>query len=219
MSPKGLLVVIEGIDGSGKTTQVELLARNLKEQGIDTETIKFPRYEDNIYGNLIKRYLEGELGEIDKVNSYLIALAYASDRSLARDLINGWLSDGKVVICDRYVSASKAHLAANLEDGRQSDFIKWVDELEYKVNNLPKEDLTIFLSASSEEVLQNIDSSIKDIHEQSSDHLKKAYDQYLKLSQNEENWEVVKCFENGVMRTKEDVVAEIIKIVKSKLPT
>lgn len=216
---KGFLVVLEGIDGSGKTTQVELTVQKLKELGIDCVSIKFPRYEDNIYGALIKRYLEGELGKISDISPYLVALAYAGDRSLAKDLINKWLDEGKVIVCDRYISASKAHMAANLEESQKEEFIKWVDELEYQTNNLPKENLTIFLSVDPSAALQNIDQEIKDIHEQNVDHLRKAYQMYQKLSRTEPNWEVVECTENGKMRLTEDINNQIIQVVKSKLPS
>lgn len=212
---QGLLIVIEGIDGSGKTTQVELTVQKLKEQGIDCVSIKFPRYGDNLYGALIKRYLEGELGKISDISPYLVALAYAGDRSLAKDLINKWLDEGKVIVCDRYVSASKAHMGANLEESQKDDFTKWIDELEYQTNKLPKENLTIFLSVDSGVALQNIDQEIKDLHEQSVDHLKKAYQMYQKLSQIEPNWVVVEGEKNGKMESKEEINQKIITIIQS----
>jgi len=129
---KGLFIIIDGIDGVGKTTQIELLKQSLASQGLVWETISFPRYDDNLYGKLIRRYLEGEFGGIEKVNPYLIALAYAGDRALAKPLIENWLQSGKLVIANRYVSSSKAHLSANLEEGKREDFMRWIDNLEYE---------------------------------------------------------------------------------------
>ena len=105
---KGFLIVIDGIDGSGKSIQVDLLSKYLEEKNIPFEIISFPRYEDNEYGKLVKRYLEGEFGGINEVNPYLISLAYAGDRALAKPLIENWLNGGQVVIANRYVSSSKA---------------------------------------------------------------------------------------------------------------
>src|SRR5438045_2336719 len=111
---KGFLIVIEGIDGSGKTTQANLLSGYLKSKNIPHEVINFPRYEDNLYGKLIRRYLNGEFGEAKKVDPYLMSLAYAGDRNLAKPLIENWLLEGKIVVANRYVSSNKAHMGANL---------------------------------------------------------------------------------------------------------
>src|SRR3989344_6071043 len=108
---KGLLVVIDGIDGAGKTTQVNLLSRYYSSKNIPHEVISFPRYEDNLYGKLIRRYLTGEFG---RINSYIIAPIFAGDRVLAKPLMESWLNSGKLVIANRFISSSKAHLGANL---------------------------------------------------------------------------------------------------------
>jgi len=156
---QGKLIVIDGIDGTGKTTQIELLKqalvsqgplrpplawlRRLSEASVPLEAISFPRYEDNIYGKLIRRYLEGEFGSIDKVHPYLMSCIFAGDRALAKPLIEKWLSEGKLVLVNRYVSSSKAHMGANLPEEKRKEFVKWLDELEYGTNKIPKEDLTI----------------------------------------------------------------------------
>ena len=135
----GKLIVIDGIDGSGKTTQIELLTKYFSERDFPYQTISFPRYEHNLYGKLIRRYLGGEFGSISQVNPYLVALAYAGDRALVKSLIEEWLRGGKVVIVNRYVSSSKAHLGANLPEEKREEFFTWLDDLEYKTNNIPKE--------------------------------------------------------------------------------
>ena len=142
----GKLIVIDGIDGSGKTTQIELLGKYLSEKNIPYEVINFPRYGENIYADLITRYLEGEFGSINEINPYLMALTFAGDRLLAKPLIEGWLAAGKVVIANRYVSASKAHLGANLPEDQRENFMEWVDKLEYETNSTPKPDLNILLN-------------------------------------------------------------------------
>lgn len=209
---QGKLIVIEGIDGSGKTTQVNLLADYLKSRKITHEVISFPRYEDNIYGRLIRRYLNGEFGGIEKVDSYLLSLAYAGDRSLAKPVIEHWLSEGKIVIANRYVASNKAHMGANLPDGQREEFMRWLDELEYKANSIPKESLTILLSISPEITQKNVTNKHHDIHEQDLNHLRKAFDIYLKLSESENNWYAVNCLEKKQMKSAQDIHQEVVKI-------
>lgn len=204
----GKLIVIEGIDGSGKSTQVELLKQALASKGTPCEAISFPQYEDNLYGKLIKRYLEGEFG--DNVSPYLMALAYAGDRALAKPLIEKWLEEGKLVVANRYVSASKAHMGANLPESKREEFISWLDELEYQTNDMPKEDLTILLKADPEVAQKNVAGGSPDIHEESLNHLQKAAEIYLQLSQKEPHWKVVECSKEGMMRSKEDINKDIL---------
>src|SRR3989344_6720154 len=192
---KSLLIAIEGIDGSGKTTQVDLLSEYLKSKNIPHEVISFPRYEDNIYGKLIRRYLNGEFGSINSVNPYLMALSYANDRLLAKPLIESWLTSGKVVISNRYVSSSKAHLSANLPEEKREEFMNWLQSLEYETNGLPKEDLNILLDIDPLSGQKNVAGGDVDIHEDDLSHLEQASKIYSELSKAEENWKVVDCME------------------------
>lgn len=216
---KGQLIVFEGIDGSGKTTQVHLLADYLKSKNIPFAVISFPRYEDNLYGKLIRRYLEGELGELQEVNPYFAALAYAGDRALAKNLITNWLDEGKVVIANRYVSSSKAHLGANLDKEKRQEFISWIEQLEYQTNKISKEDLTILLKVEPKVGQQNaLDENRPDIHEQDLEHEEKTDMIYQQLAANP-HWQTVNCMPAGEMRSPEDVHQEIVKLLQAMLPT
>jgi len=216
---KGLLIVIDGIDGSGKTTQVKLLTQTLASKGTPCEVISFPRYEDNLYGKLIRRYLEGEFGSINEVNPYLMALAFAGDRTLAKPLIENWLQEGKLVIANRYVSASKAHLTANLPEDKREEFMRWIDELEYETNGLPKEDLTILLNVDPKTGQENVKGEHKDIHEQDLKHLEQAAKIYLELSKSEQNWKVAECAKDGKMVDKENISKLLLEILDTYLIT
>lgn len=212
---KGQLIVIDGIDGSGKTVQTELLTKYLTDKNIPHEVISFPRYEDNLYGKLIRRYLDGEFGSIDQVNPYLMALAYAGDRALAKPLIESWLNSGKLVIANRYVSSSKAHLGANLEEDKREEFISWIDQLEYDTNKIPKPDLVGLLDVDPAVGQKNVEG--RDIHENNLKHLEQASKIYLELSQAESNWQVVNCMISDKMRSREDIHREITALLNDKL--
>lgn len=205
---KGRLIVIDGIDGSGKSTQVELL-----KQSLACETISFPRYGDNEYGRLIKSYLEGEFGSINEVDPYKIACLFAGDRLLAKPQIEKWLNAGKTVIANRYISASKAHLGANLPEKKRTDFFKWVDKLEYETNKLPKEDLTIILEVDPKTAQKNVSGHGLDIHEGNLKHLKEANKIYLELAKTEKNWQIIDCMDHGRMRSVQDIHQELINLV------
>lgn len=207
---QGKLIVIDGIDGSGKSTQTELLKKK-----INCETINFPRYEDNIYGKLIKRYLVGEFGQ---ANPYLIALAYAGDRALAKPQIKKWLDEGKIVVANRYVSASLAHLGANLPEENREEFFKWVKELEYETNKIPEPDLTIILTVDPKIGQENVQSIHgKDLHEGNLRHLEEANKIYQGLAKKETNWYVIDCMKGDQMKTPEEIQQEILKILHDKI--
>jgi len=216
----GKLIVIDGIDGSGKTTQVELLTKYLTEKNIPFEIISFPQYGKNKYAIQIKKYLQGKMGRIEDLDPYSIAKLYASDRLTVKDLIRGWLDQGKLVIANRYVSSNKAHQGANLVDKEREKFLKWLEELEYQTNGMPKPNLTILLKLDAKVGQQNaIKDHLKDIHEENLVHEEKAAKIYLKLSKTEKNWAVVNCMDDGVMRIPQDIHQEIIRILSDKLPT
>ncbi len=210
---KGKLIVIEGIDGSGKTTQLNLLAKYLAKKNTSFEVISFPRYEDNLYGKLIRRYLNGEFGEIEKIDPYLMSLAYAGDRILAKPLIENWLLEGKIVIANRYVSSNKAHMGANLDENQREEFMSWLDELEYQTNKVPQENLTFLLNVEAKIGQQNVRGEHKDIHEQDLNHLKVAQDLFLELSKAEPNWKVIECMEGGKMKSIETIHKLIVEIL------
>lgn len=209
---KGKLVVIDGIDGSGKTTQINLLAQKLTIRAVDFEVISFPRYGNNQYTDQIEKYLKGEK-DFDPLT---IAKAYAGDRLLAKPQVEEWLKKGKLVIANRYVSASYAHLGANIAKGKRKAFFKWLDNLEYKTNGIPKEYLTIILDVDPKVGQKNaLNLNKADIHEHDLRHLEEARKIFLELSKLKPNWVVIDCMKDRAMRSIKDIHQEIIKILKS----
>lgn len=220
MKKIGKLVVIDGIDGSGKTTQIKLLSDYLNENGIDFEVISFPQYGKNPYAIKIEQYLEGKLGDLNEVDPKEIAMLYADDRKEAANLIKDWLENGKLVIANRYTSASKAHLGANIPERDREEFFRWLDRLEYEDNNIPKEDLTIILNIDPKKGQENVHTKgVPDIHEDNLEHLEEARKIYLNLSKSEKNWVVIDCMNSGKMKDKKDIQKLLVAIIVDNLVT
>lgn len=142
-----MFIVIEGLDGAGKSTQVGLMRRLLEERyGKRVEYLHFPRFDAPVYGELIARFLRGELGSVDTVNPYLVGLIYAGDREAAAETIGRWLADERVVIVDRYVYSNIAYQCAKISDPAERRALKdWMLDLEYRHNGIPRPDLSLFL--------------------------------------------------------------------------
>jgi dTMP kinase len=222
---KGKFVVIDGTDGSGKGTQVELLKQKLKILKTPFEVIDFPRYEDNDYGRLVGRYLKGDFGPMESLNPYLVALPYAGDRALAKPLIEKWLAQGKLVIANRYVPSNKAFSAARMSPKEGREFIDWDDQLEYETNKIPREDLVLLLYVDPKVIQQNVDQKevrgymgqkARDIHEANFAYQKKVAKTYLQLAESENHWHVVQCMQGKTMRTREEIHEEILQALKDK---
>jgi len=139
-------LVIEGLDGSGKSTQVEMLRAHLERMEMKYRYLHFPRLEEGVYGKLIARFLRGEMGEIDQVDPYLVALIFAGDRKDARKAMEQWMEDDHLVIVDRYVYSNIAFQCAKLDDSREQEKLaEWIMDLEYREHRLPVPDMNIFL--------------------------------------------------------------------------
>lgn len=141
-----MFIVLEGLDGAGKSTQVANVRRMLEQMGCETEFVHFPRFDAPVYGELIARFLRGELGSLDAVNPYLVALIYAGDRAEAASEIRTWLSEGKAVVVDRYVCSNIGYQCAKLaDDTERRRLAQWILELEYGHNAIPRPDISLFL--------------------------------------------------------------------------
>lgn len=200
---KGFFVAIEGVDGSGKTTQVRMLMDAIRKKGHEVRLIDFPRYYTSFHGEVITRLLRGEFGSMDQLSPQLASLAYALDRMTARDEINTWLGSDLVVVANRYTGSNMAHQAAKITPRQQLKFIRWVDEMEYQLHQIPREDMTVFLDVpvkvSQRLILKKEKRAYlkwrdkKDIAEKDLSHQKKSYAMYRKLVDYYPNWHRVNC--------------------------
>ncbi len=131
-----MLIVLEGLDGAGKSTQIKMLRDHFEQQGLECEYLHFPRFTTPLYGDLIAKFLRGELGGVDQVDPHLVALIYAGDRGDAAPMIREWLASGKVVILDRYVYSNVGYQCGKIEDIEQRrELARWILEMEYRLQD------------------------------------------------------------------------------------
>ena len=141
-----MLVVLEGLDGAGKSTQVKKLRTYLESLFGSLEYVHFPRYDAPVYGDLISRFLRGDFGSNEAVHPQLVALLFAEDRHGAAPAMKQVLEGGGTVLLDRYVYSNIAYQCAKLSDKEEADRLRdWIFNTEYGDFQLPKPDLNIFL--------------------------------------------------------------------------
>src|SRR3979490_1510959 len=136
MTPRGKLIALEGIDGSGKRTQLDLLAHTLEARGISIMRISFPRYESS-FGKLAGRYLNGDFGPLETVDPHLSALLYVGDRFEAKGEIESALAAGKIVLADRYIGSNLAHQSERVPPEQRDEFLAWLKAVGYGISRLP----------------------------------------------------------------------------------
>ena len=220
---KGKLIVLEGLDGSGKATQAKLLAAHLKEQGFSVREITFPNYESDSSA-LVKMYLSGQFGQHpDDVNAYAASSFYAVDRyaSYKKDW-GSFYENGGIVIADRYTTSNAVHQASKLPEGEREAFLDWLFDLEYRLLGLPEPDLVLYLDMPTEiteKMLRQREQAAgthADIHEQDEAYLK-ACRENARAIVRRCGWQVIDCAENGAPRTPEDIHNEVYRRVRALL--
>ena len=224
--------MLEGLDGSGKSTQIKILEKKLKEEGFSVEKIDFPQYGKKSAG-LIEEYLAGHYGTEKEVSPYIASIFYASDRYDANKKINKWLEEGKVVISDRYTPSSAGHQGGKIKNKKERDkFFKWLFDLEYGIFKLSKPDIIIFLKTSpkySIKLVSNLKNKEKiekkklylgnekkDIHEKSISHLTSALNSYLQFGKNfKKDFKIINCIKNNKLLSVGEVNKMILKEVNN----
>jgi dTMP kinase len=199
MSPRGKLITLEGIDGSGKQTQLKLLASALESRGVPALQVGFPRYE-TFFGKLVGQYLNGDFGPLKSVDPHFSALLYAGNRFEAKNELEEALAAGKIVLADRYIGSNLAHQTARMPPAQRAKFIVWLKQLEYGIYGLPVEDLVVYLHVPTAEAhrlvgrksARSYTTLKRDIQEADISHLEKAALIYEELA-TEQNWVRVEC--------------------------
>jgi dTMP kinase len=227
MTTRGLLIAIEGIDGSGKRTQAKLLEHALLAEGHSVYSTGFPQY-DSWFGTMVGKFLNGDFGPLKSVDPHFTALLYAGDRFEAKPQIEGALNEGKIVLVDRYIASNLAHQVARATPQKRSEFLRWIEHLEYSIYGLPRENLILYLRVPPAKAQQLVARKTQrsyttakhDLQETSLRHLEDAAEMYDMLSRSRP-WATIQCFdaEDNSLRLPEEISAETMQAIKPLLET
>ena len=216
---KGVFIVLDGIDGSGKATQTALLLDRLKAAGHKTGTIDFPQYYDNFFGKLTGEYLTGKLGDVDP---RLASILYALDRWESKGEIEKALKEGKIFVCNRYMSANMIHQGGRVQNAKQrNEMMEFLKKMEFEIFGIPKPDVVLYLDVLPEVGQKLIGKKSsraykgkkKDIHESDKRHLINARNQALRLVKDNDDWKKINCMQGKEILSPEEVSELIWKEV------
>lgn len=216
---KGKLIVIEGLDGSGKGTQAAELAKNLAAGGAPVRKVSFPDYASDSSA-LVKMYLSGQFGKDPQdVNAYAASTFYAVDRfaSFKRDW-GGFYEGGGIVVADRYTTSNAVHQCSKLPQEQWDAFLAWLFDFEYHLLGIPSPDLVVYLSvdpAVSQRLMTGRyqgDENRKDIHEGNLAYLRRSR-LAAEYCSSRLGWRQIECCRGGQMRTVEAIQADILALI------
>lgn len=224
-----MLVVLEGLDGAGKSTQVRRFREYLEERCSSLEYIHFPRYGSPVYGGLISRFLRGDFGSNDAVHPQLVALLFAEDRHGASEEIKEMLASGGTVLLDRYVYSNIAYQCAKLSDEAEAEELrKWIIDTEYGSFGLPRPDLNIFLDVPIGFVEESLGkqrggddrsylAGARDIHEADIEFQKRVRAMYQRQAALDPSFVIVDCSDgNGCMLPPDDIFDKIKAVYENR---
>ena len=199
------LIVLEGLDGAGKSTQLNLLRNLASKMGHETEFMHFPRTDTPVYGELIARFLRGDFGGQDQVDPYMVALLFAGDRAEAGVMLDGWLGEGKFVFLDRYVYSNIGFQCAKMDDPVQRKGLKeWILDLEFGIYGIPRPDVSLFLDVPFRFTEERLTSQRRgkdreylnggrDIHEESLELQRRVREVYLEAAATDPALRIIDC--------------------------
>jgi len=225
MTSRGKFIVLEGIDGSGKRTQLDLLAGAFAKRGVGAAKISFPNY-GGFFGKLVAKFLNSEFGALDAVDPHFSALLYAGDRLEAKPSLEASLAAGQMVIADRYIGSNLAHQGARVPQEKRAEFIAWLAQLEYGIYGMPAEDLVIYLQVPvdvahrliAEKGAREYTKMQRDIQESNLAHLQGASDVYEELARTR-GWVKVECFDSATrsLRSPEAIHKDVLAAVEARI--
>ena len=219
----GKLIVIEGTDGSGKSTQFRLLTDRLESEQVKFQKLVFPQYSEPSSA-LIRMYLGGEFGKSPSdVNAYAASAFYSVDRYASyRKVWGKWYEEGGLVVSDRYTTSNAVHQASKLPEGERQAFLDWLFDLEYGRMGLPAPDLVLYLDLPtevSEKMLRHREqatATAADIHEQDGAYLRRCREGAREIAR-DLGWSVIDCAAGDAPRTVEDIRREVLSRVEPLL--
>lgn len=223
---KGKLIVIDGTDGSGKATQVDLLMKRLKKDGHTVKMVDFPDYYENFFGKFIGHCLSEQYYNFVNIHPKIASVLYAADRFESKDKIDTWLQKGYIVVANRYVSANQIHQGGKIKNTKKrEEFIKWLDDMEYGVFKIPKPNVVFYLSlpiSISKRLMAERNKKDtraylgkkQDVHEKDSNFLENSRASALWLAKTQKNYVQIDCSKKNDLRTREDIHEELYEKVK-----
>ncbi len=218
------LIVIEGIDGSGKGTQARQLTDRLIAAGHRTQLLSFPRYRETLFGHAIGDFLNGRFGQLHEVHPFLASVLYAADRFESRTVLSDALQQSDFVICDRYVPSNLAHQGAKLNGPARDELLRTIERIEFDVFGLPRPTQVVLLDVPVEIAQRNIAAKqarsytdkAADLQEADAVYLQKVRDVYLQLATSEPNWVRIDSVHAAEQRSVPDIAADIFARVTAK---
>ena len=222
-----MFIVLEGLDGAGKSTQLKLLCRFLAGKGRQTKFLHFPRFDAPVFGELIAKFLRGDLGDVESVNPYIVALLFAGDRHAAAATLRQWMAEGYVVVVDRYVYSNIGYQCAKLHTSAEKQGLReWILHLEYDYFNIPKPDMTLFLDVPLNHVEQKLEAQRegddraylqgkKDIHEASLSLQEQVRAVYLEQPPFDATFHVIDCGSDGKIFPADTIFEKITCIINT----
>lgn len=224
---RGKFIVLEGTDGSGKTTQFKKLVTRLRRGRHKVATVDFPQY-DKESSYFVREYLNGRYGSLEEVGPYRASIFYALDRFDVGSQIRTWLNEGRVVVSNRYVGSNMGHQGAKIKNAKaRKRYFAWVGEFEYQLLGIPKPDLNLILHMPAGVAQTLVDKKARrkyiggkkrDLHEANLAHLKRAEQTYLEMAKTfPKDFTVIRCMEQEKLLSVEEIQEKIWKVVNTIL--
>ena len=223
-------IAIEGLDGSGKSTQIDLLIHFLNENDIKTKFVHFPRVNEGVFGHLISKFLRGEFGDVSAVHPQLAAILFAEDRREFSTVISEWLAEDYFVLVDRYVLSNIAFQCAKLKEESEKKYLRdWINDFEFEYNKIPKPDFSIYLDVPFEFVMKSLEerrvkkeraylNGKEDIHENDYSLQRAVKLEYETLCMLDSTIHKINCADSSNrMRSIESIHNQIIEMINIKI--
>jgi len=226
---KGKLIVIDGTDGSGKATQVDLLAKRLKKEGHIVKLVDFPEYYQNFFGKFIGHCLSEQYYNWVNIHPKIASIAYAADRFESKEMIEKWLTKGYIVLANRYVSANQIHQGGKIGNAKKRQaFMEWLDEMEHKVFKIPRPNVVLYLNLPvsvalklmqkrNKELKRKYLGKKKDVHESDENFLENSRKSALWLSKTFKYFKKIDCSAKGDILSREEIHKMVYDKVKKVL--
>jgi dTMP kinase len=220
------IIVVDGGANIGKATQADMLMHRLMNEGYKVGKMDFPRYSQNTIGHLINEFIDSDSPSLATLPPKIFAVLFAADRYESKKQIEEWIAEGRVIIFDRYVSASMLHQGSKIADiDQREEFLRWVEHVEYEVFGMPRPHLTIYLDVppnDSDKLLGYVEElGVKVVNDESKAKIDQAKvsDCAKYLAAMNQNWVTIQCLDNGELRQRDEIHEEVYAAVKNKILT